>query len=93
METTKFKTETVKTVAEYTVLIESALRSIREANSDDILLFRGQPVDEPLLPKVARLHNIRRKWDIPQRRSLHENELRMLDEFKLRSRPFLSNYP
>ncbi len=93
METTKFKTETVKTVAEYTVLIESALRSIREANSDDILLFRGQPVDEPLLPKVARLHNIRRKWDIPQRRSLHENELHMLDEFKLRSRPFLSTTP
>jgi len=52
METTKFKTETVKTVAEYTVLIESALRSIREANSDDILLFRGQPVDEPLCQKL-----------------------------------------
>ena len=84
---------TITSVSDYMGHIESLWRTIRESNSEDVLLFRGQNVDEPLLPKLARLHKIHRDGAIPQRHELHTNELRMLTEFKRRANPFLESPP
>jgi hypothetical protein len=83
----------IASLANYMAFVESAQREIRESNSDDLLIFRGQSVDEPLLPKMARLHMVHRKWDIWQRHTLLETESRMLFEFKRRARPFLASVP
>jgi len=83
----------VDSVSAYMGFVEAAEREIREGNSDDILLFRGQSVDEPLLPKMARLHLVHQEWGIPQRHSLQVTESRMLAEFKRRARPFLDVSP
>ena len=93
MNKASFQLESVNSVSDYTAIVENRLQQIREANSDDKLLFRGQPVDEPLLPKVARIQKTLLEWDIPQRHSLHDNEARMLKEFKLRSKPYLTTAP
>lgn len=79
----------ISSLADFMRFVESAQAEIRESNSDDLLLFRGQPVDEPLLPKMARLHAIHRKYDISQRHDLLDSEARMLSDFKRRSRPLI----
>ncbi|MBN1553198.1 MAG: FRG domain-containing protein [Phycisphaerae bacterium] len=67
----------IKTFSEFTSFIE-------ENFSNKYILFRGQPKDFPLLPKIARLN-------------LHDNillaEKRMLEEFKRQSIPFLRHTP
>ncbi|MFH0909063.1 MAG: FRG domain-containing protein [bacterium] len=83
----------ITSLANYMAFVEAAQQEIRESNSDDLLLFRGQSVDEPLLPKMARLHMVHRKWDIWQRHALLETESRMLSEFKRRARPFTASVP
>src|SRR6266851_7274901 len=60
-------------------------RLLRKTSSSTRLLFRGQNVDRPLLPKIARL---------AQQRSIHNDHLvklerRMLDRFKKESVPLL----
>ena len=47
---------------------------------DDIVLFRGQREDKPLLPKIARIHT---------REHVLASEKSMLDDFKRKSIPFL----
>ena len=69
----------VETFAQYTVLLETNFDS-------EHLLFRGQPTDEPLLPKVARL-TFRRGVDVLSA------EREMLEDFKRQSVPFLSVQP
>lgn len=83
----------ISSLADFMRFVESAQAEIRESNSDDLLLFRGQPVDEPLLPKMARLHAIHRKYDISQRHDLLDSEARMLSDFKRRSRPLIPATP
>ncbi len=83
----------IDSVAAYIRFVEAAQREIREDNSDDSLLFRGQSVDEPLLPKMARLYLVNQKWGITQRHPLQATESRMLAEFKRRARPFLDAPP
>jgi len=50
-----YKTETIKTVKDYIDIIESvkAINKLKGNNAE--LLFRGQNVDKPLLPKLARI--------------------------------------
>lgn len=93
MRSSILRSTTITSVSGYLGHIESMWRTIRESNSDDVLLFRGQNVDEPLLPKLARLHKLHRKYDIPQRHKLHTNELWMLSEFKRRAHPFIDSLP
>jgi len=83
----------ITSLANFIAFVESAHQELMESNSDDFLLFRGQNVDEPLLPKMARLNKLNRKFDIKQRHSLLETESRMLSEFKRRSRPFIDSIP
>lgn len=70
----KYKTYTINTASEY-------VSFLRENCLSDDVLFRGQPVDKPLLPKLAHL---RLKRPIP------ETEQQMMAEFKRRAGPFLT---
>lgn len=87
------KKTTARKITEYLESVENILNSIVEENSDDLLLFRGQNIDEPLLPKNARDHKVCRDFSIPLRHDLHTNELMMLDEFKRRARPLIDREP
>jgi hypothetical protein len=83
----------ISSLANYMEFVETAQRDIRENNSDDLLLFRGQSVDAPLLPKMARHHVVLRQYDISRRHSLLETESRMMSEFNRRAHPFLNVVP
>jgi hypothetical protein len=89
-ETQQDQTE-IPSLADYMAFVQSAQREIRESNSDDLLLFRGQCVDEPLLPKMARLHLLDSRRQEPWRHGLLGTEKRMLYEFRRRAHPFLDN--
>lgn len=60
--------------------LDEYIRIIRENYPDDIVLFRGQREDKPLLPKIAR---------IKTRGDILAVERKMLDDFKRKSIPFL----
>jgi hypothetical protein len=85
----------ITTFPEYISLIESKWRSILEVNSKDILLFRGQNLDVPLLPKLARTHNRYKSIWIPnlQIKSLQEKKQWMLNEFIKRAQIFIEIKP
>jgi hypothetical protein len=72
------KVRIIGSLAEYAEYIE-------ETCYDDNFVFRGQNVDKPLLPKIARI-NLRGG-------DFLDVEARMLDEFKRQSRPFLDPIP
>lgn len=55
---------------------------IGQSYTEDIVLFRGQREDKPLLPKIARIHTRERVLD---------TEKNMLDDFKRKSIPFLEH--
>lgn len=57
---------------------------IRKNCIPDDILFRGQSVDEPLIPKIARL-------DLKE--STLDSEKKMMEEFKRRSVPLLNSQP
>lgn len=61
--------------------VSQLLRYIEDNCGSGLYLFRGQPKDEPLIPKVGRYSFIE---DVPA------TETRLLDEFKRRSRSMLS---
>lgn len=61
-------------------------RFLEKNCTDGMTLFRGQPEDKPLLPKIARPEF---KWE----KSLLKSECDMFEEFKKRSRPFLDFRP
>lgn len=63
----------INTLSEY-------IEHIRKNYKDDIVLFRGQREDKPLLPKIARIQT---------RERVLESEKKMLDDFKRKSIPFL----
>lgn len=59
-------------------------RILEKDNTQDIVLFRGQPIDDPPLPGLARIR--------PDR-DIRASEIRMLEEFKLQALPFLAAVP
>ena len=63
----------IKTLSQFTKVLE------KQFDVDDVL-FRGQPQDSPLLPRIARL-----KIEDP----ILEAERKMFDGFKLQVLPFL----
>jgi hypothetical protein len=66
--------------------VEDLVSALRIEGGNSRLLFRGQNVDKPLLPKIARHTHIS-----PQ--DLEHIEQEMLDRFKKESIPFLSMTP
>lgn len=78
------KNYTIKNIKEYIDLIEKIkTRNKQNANNAD-LIFRGQPVDKPLLPKLARLE---------LKGSMANMERLMLAEFKRGSLPLTEFKP
>ena len=73
----RYKTYVIKTITDY-------VEYIREYCKSDIVLFRGQRIDKPLLPKLAR---------ILLRSSALEAEQNMVRDFKRRVLPFLDVEP
>ena len=73
----RYKTHTINTTTEY-------VDFIRENCKPDDVLFRGQPVDKPLLPKLAYL-------DLKEPTLVAEQK--MMREFKRRVIPLLSAQP
>jgi FRG domain len=73
----KIKTLHVKSIDAFT-------QYLTRANTPDIVLFRGQPEDWPLIPKIGRLE---------VRRPVIEAETEILETFKRQSLPFLERVP
>jgi hypothetical protein len=67
------KKEEIKSFSHFTSYVEENCRQ-------ELVLFRGQRRDKPLLPKIARIN---------LKASLEATELRMLSEFKRQAIPFL----
>ena len=78
----------IEHVENYLGIVERISAEIRQSNSDDLLLFRGQNIDEPLLPKVAREYEKIRVNGNPYLYDLFTYEVMMLEDFKRRSRPY-----
>ena len=87
------KIEHIEKISEYLGIVESISADIRHSNSDDLLLFRGQNVDEPLLPKIAREYEDTKVYGNPYLYDLFTYEGMMLEDFKRRSRPNLTKEP
>ena len=75
----KFHTTEINSLSEFTNQLET-----RISDKYRILLFRGQSVDKPLIPNIAR--NIFKK-------SREVDEKRMFDEFNIQSIQYLSYLP
>tara|TARA_R110001592_G_scaffold40359_5_gene132596 strand:- start:1922 stop:2638 length:717 start_codon:yes stop_codon:yes gene_type:complete len=74
-----FNTTTIKSLSEFTTQLET-----RIGDRYKILLFRGQPMDQPLIPKIAR-HLYKKSREIDERR--------MLQEFSVSSVQYLNYKP
>ena len=55
----------------------------------DLVLFRGQPVDLPLLPKIGRPE----LGFLKEGKHVEESESRMLSSFRLQAQPFVTHHP
>ena len=64
--------------------VSGYVKHVEDNCSDGRFLFRGQPVDKPLLPKIARLV-------VPENALVAER--RMLEDFKRQALPFLDHTP
>lgn len=78
---------------QYITLIKTEAESARYAKEHFLILFRGQPVDEPLLPKIARDLRWDEKLAMHTRFKFRELEDYMLQEFKRRANPYLQQKP
>lgn len=78
------KDYTIKNIKQYIDLIEQIKDNNKKSGNNADLLFRGQRVDKPLLPKLARLE---------LKRSMANMEKLMLDEFKRDSLPLTEFKP
>jgi len=87
------KIEHIDKISEYLEIVESMSADVQQSNSDELLLFRGQNVDEPLLPKIAREYKKIRVHGNPYLHDLFTYEVMMLEDFKRRSRPYLTKEP
>src|SRR5690554_6715380 len=75
---------TIKTINDYIDLIEQVKQHNKRGGNNADLIFRGQRVDRPLLPKLAR---------IELKGSMANIEKLMLDEFKRGSLPLTEFKP
>jgi hypothetical protein len=87
------KIEHIEKISEYLAIVESISADIRRSNSDELLLFRGQNSDKPLLPKIAREYETIRDFGNPYLYDPFTFEVMMLEDFKRRSRPYLTQEP
>ena len=78
---------------EYLKLIKEETDSIQYEKDYFLVLFRGQPTDDPLLPKIARDLKWDREFPTPRRFEFRELEKFMLQEFKRWANPYLENKP
>ncbi len=69
----------IKSLSEFTKQIET-----RIGDRYKIILFRGQPIDKPLIPKIARYY---------YKKSREIDEMRMLNEFSTTSIQYLNYKP
>src|SRR5260221_14753139 len=69
----------IKSLADYVTLVERTF-------DEDYMLFRGQRQDWSLLPKISRVK-------LRSGLSIHDTELKMIQEFKRISKPFLVKDP
>jgi len=76
---TKFNTSHIKSLSEYTALLEK-----RITDKYRITLFRGQNTDRSLIPSIAR-HYFKKSREL--------DEKRMLEEFNLQSVQYLKYHP
>ena len=74
---TSYKSETIGSFSEFVDFVQ-------EHCEEDDILFRGQPLDEPLLPKIGRLR---------LREQFRQSERSMFEEFKRRAIPHLDFTP
>lgn len=74
----------IKSLSQFVGYIETIKRDVEAAGNKADLLFRGQPCDEPLIPKLGRLDLKGELLDI---------ELLMIDEFERTSLPFTEFQP
>ncbi len=75
----QFNTTSISSLSEYVSQLEQ-----RISDKYRIILFRGQPTDKALIPKIAR-HYFKKSREIDERR--------MFDEFNVHSIQYLSYYP
>lgn len=87
------KTLTATDLLSFVSLIKAEEESVQYERDHFFMLFRGQPANEPLLPKIARDLKWIKEFQIPQRLKLRKLEEYMLQEFKRRGHPYLSNKP
>ncbi len=73
----QYKSHTITTTTKY-------VEFIRKNCKPDDVLFRGQPLDKPLLPKIAR---------VDLKYPIRQAERRMMQEFKRRALPLLDIQP
>jgi hypothetical protein len=73
------KTKTItESVSIYS--LSQYIEYIKKHYTDEVVLFRGQRQDDPLIPNIARIHT---------REDVLEAEQKMLNDFKRKSIPFL----
>lgn len=73
---TEYKTHSVSSFKEYQDIILGT-------STDQLILYRGQALDKPLLPKIARYNLV----------NIEEREKQMVDEFKRRSLHLIEYHP
>jgi hypothetical protein len=76
MEAHKHKFKPIKSLSQFVKYIEEAKRKAEQAENNVDLLFRGQPCDEPLIPRLGRLQLRDVKDD------LAKNEELIIEEFE-----------
>jgi len=79
-----FREEEIENIQDFVVLIDNEKNNAEKSGNDVDFLFRGQPEDLPLLPKLARL---KLRGDIDNIEQL------IIDEFKRTSLPLSEFHP
>lgn len=79
-----YREKVISTIQDFVTLIDTEKTEAEKSGNDSDLLFRGQPIDKSLRPKLARLK---------LRGEIGNIEKLMLDEFKRTSLPFSEFQP
>lgn len=87
--------KTINSLDEYVACVEEDYTGLDEFSSSDLILFRGQRKDWPLLPKIARIDwsSLPKIGRINHKEELLSDEEQMLNEFKRKSIPYLNFNP
>lgn len=89
------KALSIKKFSDFVTFVEKEYKNNQSEIRNALLLFRGQDVDMPLLPKLARELKVKNELGIGHlsRYDFHSVEMMMLEEFKRRARPLLDREP